>query len=163
MCVHETAWCNHKTGELIIIHWTPNETNVLQLLMDFYQIPAKHRNQRLWRISAITRSPMSTCPSRSKVFCKLRWHWSMDGWVHRRGWNNWAQLIAILSLIRQRSQDRSWRTCNAELKKHILKLTILREGKVSQVSTPHATSETMRANFISEELWTLEPNKDVTK
>lgn len=34
----------------------------------------------------------------------------------------------------QRSQDRSWRTCSAELKKNILKLTILREGKVSQVS-----------------------------
>lgn len=42
--------------------------------------------------------------------------------------------ISSIFQFPQRSQDRSWRTCNAELKKNILKLTILREGKVSQVS-----------------------------
>lgn len=45
---------------------------------------------------------------------------------------NWGEFIR-----QQRSQDRSWRTCNAELKKNILKLTIVREGKVSQVSLRH--------------------------
>jgi hypothetical protein len=50
-----------------------------------------------------------------------------------------AKIIFLLSIIinnfstSQRSHDRNWRQCNAELKKNILKLTILREGKVSQV------------------------------
>lgn len=39
----------------------------------------------------------------------------------------------FFSLFPQRSHDRNWRQCNAELKKNILKLTILREGKATQV------------------------------
>ncbi|XP_070506165.1 rho GTPase-activating protein 21 isoform X2 [Chironomus tepperi] len=40
--------------------------------------------------------------------------------------------VKVTLINGRRSHDRNWRQCNAELKRNILKLTILREGKVSQ-------------------------------
>ncbi|KAG5682855.1 hypothetical protein PVAND_012176 [Polypedilum vanderplanki] len=40
--------------------------------------------------------------------------------------------VKVTVINGRRSHDRNWRQCNAELKKNILKLTIIREGKVSQ-------------------------------
>lgn len=59
----------------------------------------------------------------------------LDGKVRINFLENGSNTIGNLcNLIFQRSSDRSWRTVQAENKGNRLKLTLIREGKVSQVS-----------------------------
>lgn len=55
----------------------------------------------------------------------------MDGYVKEE--EEEEDFFYKIKIILQRSNDRNWRQCNAELKKNIIKLTILREGKATQV------------------------------
>ena len=95
-------------------------------------IAVNHRNPELWLTSAISSHPMLMSPSQNKDNFRSKSLWLMEGWEKIEKLDSIRKKCQLKTL--QRSQDRSWRTCNAELKKNILKLTIIREGKVSQVS-----------------------------
>ncbi|KAL7029645.1 hypothetical protein ACKWTF_006304 [Chironomus riparius] len=109
--------------------WTPPKFTVdIQFLKRIFEEPQASQNSH--EISKDNHTVHASHASKAKALSYFRDNVLSD--VNIAITKQGILHVKVTLINGRRSHDRNWRQCNAELKRNILKLTILREGKVSQ-------------------------------